>query len=79
MYLWKTHDLALKIKEEQLNGNVKKNYFLAFSILGLITFYIGVLSGTLDSTVTLIEALLLIIITVIYKQGVCSKPRKSRA
>lgn len=65
MYLWKTKDLALKIKEEELNEDVKKNYYLASIIITLIGMYISIGVGTTDSAATFAELILMLAITVL--------------
>lgn len=64
MYYWKTQELATQIKEDSLSKEQKKNYYLATTIVGILFMYIAIAGGSQDATATLVECLLVLIISV---------------
>jgi ABC-type antimicrobial peptide transport system permease subunit len=65
MYYWKTQDLATQIKEGDISEELKKNYYVATSIIATAFMYIAIAGGTQDGVATLTECILLIIVTVL--------------
>jgi hypothetical protein len=65
MYYWKTKDLAAQIKEGDISEELKKNYYVASSVIATAFMYMAIAGGTQNGIATLAECILLIIITVI--------------
>lgn len=65
MYYWKTKNLATQIKEGNISQELKKNYYIATSIIASIFISMASANGTQDGMATLAECILLIIIMVI--------------
>jgi len=55
MYFWKTHQLAEDIKNETISDNEWKNYYLAGSILVVLSMYLILLSPREDIYSVLVE------------------------
>jgi len=65
MYFWKTQDLAKQIKDGTLNEVDKKNYYIAISVITVVSLYIAIGGGTTDGVATLTECILSIAIAVL--------------
>ncbi|MDL1964271.1 MAG: hypothetical protein LWW98_08070 [Deltaproteobacteria bacterium] len=65
MYFWKTKQLAAFIKDAGLTENIRKNYYLATSILMLISIYLIALSPPKNYYAIIVEAVSALAITII--------------
>ncbi len=65
MYYWKTHDLASQIKAGDTSEEMKKNYYVATSVIATAFMYLAIAGGTQDGIATLAECILLIVVTVL--------------
>jgi len=58
MYLWKTKNLAIRLKEDSLTQVEKKNQYIAMTVFTTIFMYIAIIGGGSDINLAVIEALL---------------------
>lgn len=65
MYFWKTEKLATELKADALTEHAKKNYYIGTSAITLIGIYLAIISGTTNVSMTLIEGLLMLTVTVL--------------
>src|SRR5690349_8570836 len=64
MHWWNTAALAVKIKDGQLSGLDKKNYYLGTSIVVLITTYLGLISPPSNKQALAAEAITVLLVVV---------------
>ena len=65
MFYWKTEELAEQIKEGNISEELKKNYYLATSVIMIVSTYLAMAVGIQNSMATLTECVLVLIITVL--------------
>jgi len=65
MYFWKTEKLAMELKTDALTEHAKKNYYIGTSAITLIGIYLAIIAGTANVSMTLIEGLLMLTVTVL--------------
>lgn len=64
MYLWKTKDLAIRLKEDSLTKIEKKNQYIAMSVFMTLSMYIAIIGGGHELSLAVIEALLACILAI---------------
>jgi hypothetical protein len=65
MYFWKTEKLTTELKADALTEHAKKNYYIGTSAITLIGIYLAIISGTTNVSMTLLEGLLVLTVTVL--------------